>query len=690
MKRALLILTVCLLTTLSASAQVRPAVSPRTLLELRRDNLPRKAKATDGDSRVRLCIELRDAASVDRLRSMGCSIRTRFGKYVVAEVPEQLLPDLMRSSTVARISVAEPMQACNDSARAQSAVNPVLSGEGLPMPYTGRGVIVGVIDSGIDFNHVNFKDSQGRSRVLAAYLPEDSTGTAPVIDGDTLPGSHYDTPERIAALTTDTPNESHGTHTAGTAAGSYRGNGCPVYGMAPEADLVLCGMTELYDDHIAAAIAYIFDVARRENKPAVINMSFASSSGPHDGTSFLCKLMDEAAGAGRVCVISAHNTGMLAMHLPHAFAAETDTLKTAIERYTSSYYGCAFLWSSPGHRHRFAITVVDRNAKQICLSTPFYHDIDPDSVYTIDLDSDPLWGQYGTGTISFAQTLEEGDRSCSAIEFNAVPNDNYRFGISIVGQDDPDFHAWVTGSKMFYAPWPGFTSGTTSGSINDLATGDEVISVGAYISRQNAPDSLGNIKTYPRTQPLYDIAYFSSLGPDARGITRPDICAPGMILVSSASRYDTTSFLVNSNASYRFAEPDDVYPYAAQQGTSMSAPVVAGIIAMWLQADPTLDAERIRDIFDHSATRDQWVTARGANTWGRGKINAQAGLSYLLETINPFDVNADGQVDVSDFNISANIILGMAHPICRTPDFNADGAVDVSDLNMLIDHIINF
>ena len=114
-----------------------------------------------------------------------------------------------------------------------------------------------------------------------------------------LPGSSFETPEKIKALTTDDPLTTHGTQTAGIAAGGYRDNNW--YGVAPGADIVLCGMpeTELNDVRVAHCISYIDDYAHRVNKPYVINISLGCNAGPHDGTSFLTRVSNSSLLRGK-------------------------------------------------------------------------------------------------------------------------------------------------------------------------------------------------------------------------------------------------------------------------------------------------------------------------------------------------------------------------------------------------------
>lgn len=677
-------ITIILLLCAAVNAAAQGHITARTRLAMHRTNMTNHAPSAEGQM-VRAFIATDSPQAIDHLKLLGVRVQCRFATMVTALVPLDRIAQVCRVAGVRQVAVAQVAEMCNDSALVDAQVVPVTQGNGFTMPYDGSGVIVGVIDSGVDFNHINFLDKQGYSRVVAAYLPQDTTGVAPIIDGDTLPGSHYVTPQQIALLTTDDPEMSHGTHTTGTAAGSCL-NG--FQGVATGAQLVICAMPSLYDTDIANSLKYIFDYADRVGKPAVVNMSFASADGPHDGTSTLCQLFDELSGPGRLISISAHNSGYSTLHLTHSFKQPTDTMSTTIEAY-SSYNSTVSFWSSIGHRHQVALTLIDKTDKRVVLEMPYFTDMASDSVLECTMDSVDIWNQYVKGDFLFATAVEEGDRSHSILVSHVKPLDTkrYRLGLKVVSDCDPQFHAWIGGGTCFRAIVSGQNNGTKAGTISDLCTGVKPISVGAYITKQEYPLATGGTYVSPRAKPLHDISYFTAWGPDVRGKARPDICAPGMVTISSANRYDTTSAIVNAtNLSFFQSDSNGEYPYGACYGTSMSAPVMTGTLALWLQAKPDMSPDDIRDILDHTAVRDTYVTAGDTRQWGRGKVDAEAGMHYLIRHNNPYDINADGTVDISDINIIINVMLGktISDELRAASDVTGDGQVDVSDVNVII------
>ena len=173
--------------------------------------------------------------------------------------PIDKLEALAKVSNVRQVSVARKLRLKTDKQRASAYVDEVLAGNELAIPYTGKDVVVGVIDVGIDYNHMAFKDANGNTRIKRVYMPNDDTGSKVVLNGSVLPGSEFTTQEQISKLTADEEAQSHGTHTSAIAAGTQVGN---FGGMAPEADLVLCGLgDDLSDVNLVNSINYIFSYA---------------------------------------------------------------------------------------------------------------------------------------------------------------------------------------------------------------------------------------------------------------------------------------------------------------------------------------------------------------------------------------------------------------------------------------------
>lgn len=685
------ILLCVLLMAFTVVVYAHGSLTARARVEMSKNIAFKSRRAMGCGREVRCFVRVSDEHVLRLLASRGVRINGRFGDYAVVQMPLGKVASVAAECGVRSLSLPVPMELSNDSARYYGNVDAVHSHVETPSSCTGKGVIVGIIDTGVDFNHINFQDANGHTRIKRVYMPQDSTGVSPVIDGDTLPGSHYTTAAQIALLTTDNPAGTHGTHTAGTAAGSYRDNG--YYGIAPDADIVMCSMPQLYDTDIACAIKYIDNYARSVGKPAVINMSFASQEGAHDGSSALCKIFDNYSSAGHICVISAGNSARERIYLQRKFnGTATDTLRTYIDNYSSStsYRGYISSWSASSAPHLIGISVIDKTTHAQVAALPMF--ALTDSALTLSLDSIPELSPYLSGELFYAWAIEDNGRFHSVIETDvrATEPSRYRLGVRFISAEKEIMRAWSSGVIMINdASIPGYTSAVRSSCISDLATGDKAISVGAYCTKRFIPSVSGGTYDFSRSTPQ-DIAYFSSYGPDARGISRPDVCAPGAAIVSSGSRYYSSWSATLSSV----AVVDGVeYPYYGSQGTSMSAPVVTGTLALWLERYPHLTPDDVRAVLAATCVRDSYVASGNPELWGFGKIDALAGLRFIEQNF-PIgldgDVNGDGIVDVDDVNAVINIILGKAtsSEYIGNPNVNDDDLVDLDDVNAIVNIIL--
>ena len=672
----------------------------------RHERLSGRCAPSDGKDRIfRAFISVDDSQAISRLRHLGVKVNAVLDGFIVAEVPSHSLHELTEQCGVRHISLAQPLQLCNDSARFMSNVNSLHQAVDRVVPLMGDGVIVGVIDSGIDFNHINLCDQSGRSRIRAVYLPQDSTGLAPIVNGDTLPGSCYETPDEIATLTTDYAESSHGTHTTGTAAGSCFANG--LHGVAPGADIVVCGIPsrELTDVNIANALIYIFDYADRVGKPCVINMSIGSNEGPNDGSSFLCRTFDSLTGPGRLCVLSAGNDGNAPICFHASIQGKGDTVTTLLRNQWGGLQreGYVSMWSDGAQNHATRLVVINRASGVLEYASPFFSNLPEDSVFTLSSDTDADFAVYYDGEVKFASALEpqyEADGSLSAqgrfhsywiYDVTSVKS-GHLLGLQYIAEQPVALSGWCTKNTYFYTfGLDGVTGGASVGSISDLATTDSVISVGAYCSRSFYESRTGETISIANCHPG-EIAYFSSFGPDERGVSRPDICAPGMAVLSSASRFDTVS---NQSS---WPSPVTVngieYPYYSNVGTSMSAPVVTGVIALMLQVNGNLGPADVRDYLCRNALVDSDVLTGDPQRWGSGKLDAAATVDDVIKhTLIPGDVNNDREVNIADVMALIDIILngegGCDALMLLRADVNHDSEILLADVNSIIDKILS-
>ena len=219
-------------------------------------------------------------------------------------------------------------------------------------------------------------------------------------------------------------------------------------------------------------------------------------------------------------------------------------------------------------------------------------------------------------------------------------------------------------------------------------TGNSIISVGAFNSKSCSPMFFNNNNqkcTFDVTSQLFDIADFSSKGPTADGRIKPDITAPGNRIVSSVSRFDSnyifTGGTFNENAEYAdvvsgLTDNTNNWYFAAMEGTSMSAPMATGIIALWLQANPNLNVADIKTILQSTADTDPFTGTGSAipnNTWGRGKIDAYAGIQYINQFLNVKNFDNQNSIIAYPNPFTNQLTIEANEPINKVEIYNLLG-----------------
>ena len=191
-----------------------------------------------------------------------------------------------------------------DSVRILTHVDEVHVGIGLPTSYQGEGTIIGIIDRGFDFTHPNFRDENGDCRIRYVWDQNQFLVTSNSSYGY---GLEYSTTEQILAAKRDMSGETHGTHVAGIATGSWDN----VYkGIAPKSEIVLISVNGT-EQGILDGIDFLLHYADEKNKPISINLSMGTVLGYKDGTDSFSILIDNLMKGkqGKLLSIAAGNEG---------------------------------------------------------------------------------------------------------------------------------------------------------------------------------------------------------------------------------------------------------------------------------------------------------------------------------------------------------------------------------------------
>ncbi len=657
----------CLLGIFTAGAYEKMSVATQAFLD-NRSAFPTEAKRHAAISQVRgqemvdVFITLHDSQNTSRITALGGVIGARFTGLVTAQVPVAKLQAIAALDEVEQVSIAEMMESNVDTTRSVTSVNYVAEGlqHGLPANYDGKGVVFGIIDSGIDFNHAAFQDSLGNTRIKCVYMPADNSGTKVTIDGTALPGSEFDS-TRIASLTTDLTTSAHGSHTAFIGAGSPNG---PYSGMAPGADIVMCALAGKNTDvNIANSLKYITQYAKRVGKPCVISVSMGTRKGPHDGTSKICKIYDDVGKNDAVICLSNGNLGSLKRYIHHKFSGMYTSTLPSIGSYvsgTTQGYTANFAidtWSRSRSAVGVKFILIDPDDNSVFYETSImrsytYHYIGPGMESKRGYNA--FLSQYFSGKIGVWVTTEGNGHIETYCEVSLKPLRSdvkaYKMAVQFYGVNGVEFDSWVTSENAYsWHPQVGdykFVNGTDSCSMNDNVTGKYTISVGNYVGR-NRYTALTGKDMYSSYFVEGSIYPQSSYGIAPNGQSHPFVAAPGYFVISAYNGYNYLAAVSNNSA---YCKPNPFTGrtdyWGSMSGTSMSTSTVAGIVALWLQANPQLKVDDVKEIIRKSAYVDDDVR-KAPLQFGAGKINALGGFPEFQYRLT--DVISNSRLDVDHY-----------------------------------------
>ena len=590
-------------------------------------------------------VALQDEAGLDltdvgaQLAEMGIQVQTSLPGWLTVRLPAAALSALARLPFVRYVSLAATPQPALDVARADGGVDLSQSGSGLSRSYTGQGVVVGIVDAGFDYTHPNFLAADGLTcRISRVWEQGSDLGNPPA--GFTY-GTELTQPADIRAAAGDVAGNSHGTHVAGIAAGS--GAGTAWSGVAPEAEIVLVAKGGVTPDNvnIVDAVSYIYRYAESVGRPCVVNLSLGMQMGPHDGTSPFDQMTDALQGPGRLLIGSAGNFGAAKLHVGRTFAGGEEgqplaTMVSFAEKPDANHPGGDIdVWGAAGTNFRLQLQLLNYATGQVAYESEIIA-VGADETQSHDVT---LAGN-AKGTVSVTTELNPLNGKPHARLHLALTSlrTKYAVALLVTPQAPGRIDAWADGTALVFTDngQDGFADGDTDCTLAEIGgTGHNIITVGAYTTRR-AYTTEGSTTPVLTEQTLYDLATFSSTGPSVDGRMKPDVAAPGTYIVSSLSSHDATA---SAPVAGSVLASGRSYTFGYMQGTSMAAPYVAGVAALWLQADATLSPVDVRRLLSQSSTTDTFTGAFAPDggRWGYGKVNAYAGLTLLLSQESGID-----------------------------------------------------
>jgi len=573
-------------------------------------------------------------ATLSALSISGVTVQSVSGNIIVVEMPLSKISEISRWEHVKSVKASLERQLLLNKSYLETRLNLVHQGLGLDTTYEGEDVVVGIIDSGIDEEHPDFNDSEG-SRILYLW---DMSGSGNAPSGFTY-GREYTKADIDAGNCYQTDGYSgqgHGTHVAGIAAGNGRAKSGYI-GAAPKADIIFVkgfrNSAGFSDGDVINGCKYIFQKASAIGKKAVINLSLGGHVGPHDGTTSFEKGLSNLTGQGKIIVASAGNEGEDDIHLSYTTGgSDLATSKQTVFSVSTGVSLCFIdLWYPSG---------------TVNVSLKAYQKSNGNVLATLDPAIKP--GEYAEGNFTVGSTtyakyyIDATNTSDPGNGYNEAlivlstegvydPTDVY-WGLITYGTGTLD--AWISNGVFLNASGTEVENPDNDKSIAIPGTCKDVFAVGSYVTKNTWVSMDGN--TYIQTGATIDeLSTFSSHGPSYDGRLKPEITAPGEVIVAALSgdlllgSEIPKSHVISGGELRKF------------QGTSMAAPQVTGTIALLLQKHPIANYDTLLTSFKSTSVSDSKTGSTPNYLWGYGKMDAYEAFMAMGESENVQD-NSSG------------------------------------------------
>jgi len=539
-------------------------------------------------------------AELQQIASMGV-LGTVMDDTATARLPKESMKKLAKLDFVKRIEFGYASPALDVSVPEIGATeawnNSSATGKGLPR---GAGVIVGIVDTGIDWRHKDFKFENDSSKILFLW-DQTRSGISPA---EYAYGTEWTRSQIDAGLCDSKDQTGHGTHVAGISSSTGRSNGKYV-GVAPDSSLIIVKSGTLTRKgwrfrwpEVIDGVNYIWQKAKALGKRAVVNLSLGANSGGHDGMSSIERVLDRLVSEGLVVVVSAGNEGGAGSHTQGKLGKdETVTLIVAPATEEDEIY--LEIWCSTFDEMDISLRCPDGQTVNGSTSSSGFST--PKGTVHIGHDSSAKGKAWKIMVVS-PTNMTEDHWAISLHGTSALNLGEWDAWLSTKGKFLPGFGYEVTANKTVTVP----------------GTAQNVITVGAYVTRTQWTSKNGTNYQDRISETLGDLARFSSRGPTRDGRLKPELCAPGKVIVSAKP--------IESLGSER--DPTELH--TVKQGTSMAAPHITGVAAMIMECNPDLTAYAVKEIMKMTARQDihtQQIAPGGSYKWGFGKLNAKKSVS---------------------------------------------------------------
>lgn len=626
--RKFCLLAVVLLGCVALMAEEKEKLSHHIRLLMAQDAQGRRAMGVTGE-KVCAFVRFTTADAEGLLAAYGCEKVSQIGDIYIANIPVGQIAAMAASNQVERIEANLSGKLTNDRSPLWVDNTPVYPGTGLPggKGYDGTGVLLGIVDLGFDVTHPAFYSTDGSTYRIKAFVDENANKEE-TRGVETPIGREYTT--QVDILNNKYVGDSleyHATHCLGTAAGS--GYGSPYWGIAYGADIFAISSQNAGKDHYAnsadqtARMKRIFDYATEKGQPCVITYSIGFSDIPDDSKLF-SEALEQLVGPGRILVAAAGNDAY-----KNTYCVKPKGRDAA---------GCA-LATSP-NQESMVFLRSEQSFRLKCLSCKIGIVSGKPELVLVDsvtIDSENL--PVDTVVLRSNNVFIKRKGSFFTLVDRMGPSvGDFSALLMAIEGEEAEVEMFTSADNTFINLSPLLISDTrfrnsdNSHNIGLPGSLPSVVTVGALNGRAMFLNHVGDtISGWGKLTAEGTIAMFSSHGPTiVGGLMKPDVVAPGVNVISAGNSYCANCFGENMVCTTTFNGRE--YPWLALSGTSMATPCVAGIVALWLQADPTLSPDRVKEVIKATSKRIEVDGQSPNNIYGYGLIDAYAGLKEVLKT----------------------------------------------------------
>lgn len=641
------------------------------MLDVKKNGGPTRVRGLAVQNYILALVKNTDEAAT--VREAGGVVLQDFGNAVCAAfLPIDKLGELDKSPNILCMEANAPSELMNDTSAVILGVDKVWNQEhssALPQAFTGKGVVAGVMDVGFDFTHPAFRNSDGTSRIKWFWDPMALDAT------DDGLGMVYSTPAEVLAarFCTNADSENHGSHVLGSLAGC--GLDGRYVGMAPEADIMgayipLGRFTEDYLERIREYILShredytfigdkiinvelssvlelvelynIFKAADAAGEPCVVNWSFGTGANFLHDTTLYEEVFNQLVGPGHIVVTSAGNNG----HQKSYMRKEAGTALDQDVYYSATTGNLYLLMRTDPEEPTFTLGLTfDGVADTLFVTT--------DTILEAMAMEEKL--TINTPEIQVSFVAERGAYDKLVYVAIVAPTNSF---MNVIRKDENTLamHGKVLIDAPAQVEMMGFVSNTGSvrfspetvlnsrgcqiGTIGAPGCLERAITVGAMHQRTSFTNILDKQSTYlPIGSEEGHLTSFSSCGPTMNSRIKPDVVAPGHNILSCLNSFylkdndeEATEKEVTPLTAYIANAYGKTYAMWTMSGTSMSSPIAAGVVALWLQAKPDLTPEDILGVIERTSHQPEpEFSGTDKNIYyGCGEIDAYAGLLDIL------------------------------------------------------------